>query len=198
MKKLLIPAFVIMCLVQWFVPAQIIVEQETVLDEGTLYHFKTAPIDPADPFRGKYITLNFEQSHILVTDDKEWKRDQDIYVWLADSAGFAHITKVSMYEPEGTDFVKAKVDHVTSYEPYTLWIKYPFERFYMEESKAADAEQVYRGIQIQADTSEADATQVAYAVVSVKDGKAALKDVKINERSIVDVVRELNGEKSPE
>ncbi|HEY9004760.1 GDYXXLXY domain-containing protein [Ohtaekwangia sp.] len=189
MKKILIPAFVAMCLAQWFIPGQMITGQEAILSQGKVYKFRTAPIDPADPFRGKYITLSFEQNHIGVTNSKEWKRDQEVYVWLSDSAGFAYITKVSMFEPEGTDFVKAKVNRVTDYDRYTLWIEYPFERFYLEESKAAGAEQVYREAQI-------DSAQVAYAVVRVRHGEAAIEDVKINDRSIADVVRELNHAKS--
>jgi uncharacterized membrane-anchored protein len=60
-KKTILPLFALTCLAQWFVPAQMIYDQEQVLREGKTYHFKTAPIDPSDPFRGKYITLSFER-----------------------------------------------------------------------------------------------------------------------------------------
>ena len=187
-KKIIFPLFALMCLAQWFVPGQMIYDQEQVLREGKLYKFKTAPIDPSDPFRGKYITLNFEENEIGIVDPKEWEHAQDIYVSIVDSAGFAKISTVSMYEPEGADYIKAKVGYISYYEPFMLQIRYPFERFYLEESKASEAEQVYWN-------SRTDSTTVIYAVVSVKDGDAALKDVMVNDRSIAEIVKEINDKK---
>jgi uncharacterized membrane-anchored protein len=190
-KKIILPLFALTCLAQWFVPAQMIYEQEQVLREGKTYHFKTAPIDPSDPFRGKYITLSFEEDHVEVVDPKEWKDAKNVYVSIIDSAGFARISRVSMYEPEGADYIKARINYVSDYEPYTLQIQYPFERFYLEESKASEAERLYW-------SNRLDSTQVIYAVVSVKDGNAALKDVMVNDRSIVEVVKEINDKKELE
>lgn len=186
MKKIILPLFIVMCLVQWYVPAKMIVDQEAVLSEGKVYKFKTAPVDPADPFRGKYITLSFEENRFDVSDFNVWLNVHDVYVSLTDSAGFARIRNVSLTEPEDADYVKARVSYVTSYEPYRLFIEYPFERFYLEESKASEAEKIYW------ESQRGDSTQVTYAVVSVKNGEAALTDVKINDRSIVDVVAEIN------
>lgn len=64
-----------------------------------------------------------------------------------------------------------------------LTIYYPFDRYYMEESKAYDAELVYT-------KSLQDTTQVTYALVSIKDGDAVLKDVLIDEISIKEIVKE--------
>jgi uncharacterized membrane-anchored protein len=188
-KKIILPLFALMCLAQWFVPAQMIYDQEQVLREGKTYHFKTAPIDPSDPFRGKYITLRFEEDRVEVVDPKEWKNAEDVYVSIVDSAGFAKISTVSLYEPEGSDYIKARISHVSDYgKPYMLQIQYPFERFYLEESKASEAERLYW-------ENRTDSTQVIYAVVSVKNGSAALKDVMLNDRSIVEVVKEINDKK---
>lgn len=185
-KTIILVLFAATCVAQWLVPGSMINDRERVLREGKTYKFKTAPIDPSDPFRGKYITLDFEERSVEVLDPKEWEKAEDIYVSLADSAGFARIVKASMYEPEGADYIKAKIAWVDSYEaPHHVWIRYPFERFYLEESKASKAEDVSR-------VTRNDSTTLVYAVVKVLDGTAALKDVMINDRSIVDVVRELN------
>lgn len=184
-KTIILVLFAVTCLVQWFVPGSMISDQEHTIHEGKLFKFRTAPIDPSDPFRGKYITLFFEERSIEVVDPKEWENADDIYVSIIDSAGFARISTVSMYAPEGADYIKAKIRSVSNYEPYTVHITYPFERFYLEESKASKAENVSR-------VTRNDSTTVVYAVVSVLDGKAALKDVMINDRSIADVVREMN------
>lgn len=190
MKKIILPLFIVMCLVQWYVPAKMIVDQEAVLKEGKVYKFKTAPVDPADPFRGKYIILSFEENRFHVRDYNEWLNVHDVYVSLTDSAGFARIHDISLTEPQDADYVKARVNYVTSYEPYTLFIEYPFERFYLEESKASEAEKIYW------ESQRNDSTQVTYAEVSVRNGEAALTDVKINDRSIVDIVTEINQEQS--
>ena len=58
-KKIIFPAFILLVLVQLFVPANMILEQEDILKNGTPYKFKTAPIDPYDPFRGKYVWLGY-------------------------------------------------------------------------------------------------------------------------------------------
>lgn len=189
MRILLIGIFVLMVAAQWLVPAKMIYDHEVILTSGTPYKFRTAPVDPADPFRGKYITLNFAETSIGIVDPTEWEGAEYVYVSVEnDSAGFAHISAVSMYEPENADYIKADVSYVSTYEPYTLQFRYPFDRLYLEESKAAEAERQYW-------SSRTDSTQVTYAIVYVKQGEAALKDVMINDRSIVDIVSEINAGK---
>ncbi len=78
-------------------------------------------------------------------------------------------------------FVKAKVSFVSDDGSQQLTVDFPFDRYYMEESKAVEAEQVYR-------ESLPDTNQVAYALVKIKDGEAVLKDVLINDVSIRDIV----------
>lgn len=187
MKKLVTLLFICMCLAQWLVLANMIYKEEKTRLEGRIFKFQTAPVDPSDPFRGKYVTLDFKEDNILVSDPKVWERQTDVYVTLADSSGFASIKTVSVDTPEGNDFIKAKIDYVENYGdgPYRLWVQYPFERFYLEESKAAKAERIYW-------QSRADSSSTTYAVVSVMQGKASLLDVMVNDSSIVDIVRNLN------
>jgi len=188
MKKIALVAFPIMCLAQWFVPGKMIYDQEAVLHTGTVYKFKTQPIDPTDPFRGSYITLYFEARSVEVNDPKEWAMGEKVFVILKnDSAGYAQIDHLSKTKPEGRDYIETTVEYVTEYQaPYTVNLALPFERFYLEESKAPEAERVYW------EAARNDSAQVAYALVSIQNGNAALKDVMINDRSIVDIVREMN------
>ena len=51
--KILLSVFILVALVQLFVPAKMILDREDILDMGKEYKFKTEPIDPNDPFRGK-------------------------------------------------------------------------------------------------------------------------------------------------
>jgi uncharacterized membrane-anchored protein len=182
-KKLLLAAFILVALAQLYIPAKMIIDREEILASGIDFKFRTAPIDPNDPFRGKYINLQYENNVIEIQNEGDWFNGEDIYVVLAnDSNGFATIQSVSKTKPsDEVSFVKAKVGFVSDDDPKKLNIYYPFDRFYMEESKAQEAEQVYR-------ESVPDTNQVAYALVKIKDGEAVLKDVLINDVPIRDVV----------
>ena len=59
-KRYLFAGFILVALLQLFVPANMIWQEEGTIQEGTEFHFKVAPVDPNDPFRGKYISLAFE------------------------------------------------------------------------------------------------------------------------------------------
>ena len=72
-KNIIIILFLLVALAQLFVPAQMIYNQEDILDTGKLVKFQCEPIDPNDPFRGKYITLNFKENRIKVKNFKNWK-----------------------------------------------------------------------------------------------------------------------------
>jgi uncharacterized membrane-anchored protein len=183
-KKLILTAFILMALAQWYVPANMILDREAVLSSGKEFKFRTAPIDPSDPFRGKYITLSFRENHFPVPDDANWIRGEDVYVLLStDKEGYARIQSVSKEKPhKNVDFVTAKVGYVTTNGDKNLLVEYPFDRFYMEESKAYDAEQVYL-------RSLSDTTKVTYALVNTWNGKAVLKDVRIDGTSIKELVK---------
>ena len=176
--------FIVVILVQLYVPAKMIWDREDVLQTGREYKFKTAPVDPNDPFRGKYIILQFEEDLVPTSAGNNWERDEDIYVILSeDSNGFAQVASVLRQRPgEDQDFVKAKIGYVFGNGTDETEIEYPFERFYMEESKAPEAELTYA-------KSQRDTTKTTYALVRVKNGEAVLKDVMIDGISIVEIVK---------
>ncbi len=192
MKKrtLLFLAFLAMVLVQLYVPAQMIWGREEILNTGREYKFRTAPIDPNDPFRGKYIILRYQQNSVVVPIENPWQHGQDIYVLLkkTDPNGYVRITGISKEEPKNPEsaYVKAKVDYINTQTPEagksTVFIAYPFDRFYLEESLAEEAEATY------VETQE-DSTQVAFAVVKIRKGEAVLQDVMIDSVSITDMVK---------
>jgi uncharacterized membrane-anchored protein len=183
-KKVILLLFGVVVMAQLFVPAKMIWDSEDVMRSGTDYKFKTAPLDPSDPFRGKYITLSFSEDVFVVRNDSLWKNGQHIYVVLTtDSVGFMKIKNVSRVPPvENEDFVKATVGYVPGNGTNKITINYPFDRYYMEESKAYDAELAYRDSQV-------DSVKNTWALVSVKDGEAVLKDVLIDGVPIREVVK---------
>lgn len=181
--KYIIIAFALTALLQLFVPAKLIYNSEMTARHGTIHKFKTYPIDPSDPFRGKYVSLNFEQNQ-YETIDVQWPQGEDIYVLLGkDSAGFAVINKVVKTEPAtGNNYIKIKTG---TYYNNVLHVNFPFNQFYMEEGKAQEAEDGYR------EYSRLDNAKPAYATVAVKNGNAVVTDVIIDGLSIREyVVRE--------
>lgn len=174
-----------MVLAQLYVPTSMIFEKERVITQGTAYKFRTAPIDPNDPFRGKYITLSFNENAVKVENAAEWNTADQIFVGLStDSNGYAIIQSVTREQPiSGNDYIKANVDYILTDSQSTVFVRYPFDRFYMEESKAPLAEQVYTEAAI-------DSNQVAYALVMVREGDAVVRDVVIDGVSIVELAKQ--------
>jgi uncharacterized membrane-anchored protein len=190
MKTLALPLFVVMCIAQWFVPGKMIYDSETVIVEGVTYKFKTQPIDPSDPFRGKYITLNFDANSIVVisdnTDSTYWESGDDIFVtFTTDSAGFAKPLGIYREEPDTEAYLKTTVSYFNTSEKSEVFFNIPFDRFYLEESKASQAEQLYWQAQL-------DTVRVTYGVVTIGKGQAVLTDVMISDRSVVDIINDLN------
>lgn len=178
-------------IIQWAVPAKMIWQKEAVLRNGKLFHFRTEPIDPAHPFKGRYIILNYEAGIYITThlDSTIDEYGQDIYVLLKkDSEGFAQVQQLVKEKPQNSvDFVKASIYYINRYENDSarVQINFPFTEFYMNEFKAPKAESIYR-------ESTIDSTQKTYALVSVLDGDAVVKDVIINDKPIKQVINELD------
>lgn len=185
MKYILWIAFLVTALLQWAVPAKMIFDREAILATGEEFRFKTVPVDPYDPFRGKFITLRFEANEFPVTYKDNREFGEDIYVYLTtDAEGYAAIHAVSENPPGNhMAYVKAKVESYTSTEDEEkIVVTYPFNRFYMEEWSAFAAEQAYL-------EALRDSSRVAYAVVRIKEGEAVLKDVVIDGVSVREIVK---------
>lgn len=187
MNKIIISLFILVSLVQLYVPAKMIYDREVILRDGSEFKFKSAPIDPSDLFRGKYLTLQYDESLVEIETKNDWQRGEPVYVILSkDPEGFAKIQALSKIRPEhDREYLKTTVEYFYSNDTGVVRIHYPFNRFYMEESKAYSAELLYRD-------SQADENRTAYALVSIMDGEAVLKDVMINGVSLIELVKNGN------
>jgi uncharacterized membrane-anchored protein len=191
MKKLLFILFAVMCIIQWVVPGMMIYNSEKTIANGTLFKFKTEPIDPSDPFRGKYITLQFESDFILFNDSIDFHTGEEIFVTFeTDSSGFAVADEIYKVEPESESYLRTTVDFVVNHRNnHRVEFDLPFDRFYLEESKALKAEELHRAAQ-------RDSVQLAYALVSIGAGHAVIKDVIINDKPILDLIKAHRQDKS--
>ena len=168
-----------LALIQYFVPAKMIYDHEIILRKGEYYKFISEPIDPSDPFRGKYMTLDFKERKFRVENTSNWNNNQIIYCQLKnDSAGYAVITDVLTTPPTSGNYFEASVDYVELGDTSYLHLDFPFRKLYVEESKAANTEIEYA-------KATRDTTSVAYARVAVYNGNAVISNVYINENPII-------------
>ena len=89
MNMLRILIFGVVVLAQLAVPAAMIWQREQTLNQGRVWKFRTAPVDPVDVIRGRYIALRF------AAEEFAWPKTlpnagRTVYVRLKeDDAGFA-------------------------------------------------------------------------------------------------------------
>ena len=189
-KYLLLIAFVFVAAAQIYVPAAMILEREDILAGGKTFKLETASVDPNDPMRGKYISLMFSENVYETIDDQIYRRGEVVFVLIDENQeGFAEIVDLSLESPEeNIDYVKAKISSVSTYnDTASIFIDYPFERYYMEEFKAPEAEIVYN-------ETLSDSNKTTYAIVKIKAGDAVLEDVMIDGISIKEIANSIRAE----
>lgn len=179
--------FGLMVVAQLYVPMHMIWQREAVLRTGQAMKFECAPIDPNDPFRGKYVALNFVQDKVNVPKGEEWSAGQPIFIeLLTDARGMVSYGDVATTEADAKQpYLKTTVSHtiVGDVSGVDVYLDLPFDRFYMEETKAQPAEDIYRE-----HVRSESAKKPAYASVYVLDGRAVLHDLFIDNQSINDLL----------
>ena len=149
MKKMhgIFGLFCLLVVVQIAAPVSLIVKHENTLRYGEQFKFKTAPVDPYDAFRGRYVALGFEERKVLIPEDLYQKRQalefgQKIFAVLEqDENGFARFTSLSLTRPEEKPYIKTRIHHI---EVKHAVLDMPFNRYYMDEELAPIAERIYR------------------------------------------------------
>jgi uncharacterized membrane-anchored protein len=171
--------FVAVAAVQLTVPAFQIWKHEDILRTGMPYKFRTAPVDPYDAFRGRYVALNYADTQAPVRRGDKLEYRQPAYVGLAvDDAGFARFTELSAMPPVGCDFVRVQYWYSVG-QGSNSQFRLPFDKFFMEETKAPKAEQAYwRHGNRRGDTND------TYVVVRVKGGRGVIEDLYIKDTPI--------------
>ena len=147
-----------------------IYRQEQILHSGREFKFKTAPMDPYDAFRGRYVALQFDLgSHEAIhSNGKIWVRFDE------DSQGFAKIKEESLTPLSGNDVLVA----TTRYNHLQL----PFDRYYMDEKSAPEAETAYR-------QNSRRNVKNAYVTVRLLNGHTALDELFIDGKPIHDYLK---------
>lgn len=168
---------VIVFLIQIAVAFSLIVKREITLAKGTEYKFKTALVDPADPFRGRYVALGFEDTNLEVKNSEKFFEEsysRNLYVVLKkDSNGFAVYDHVTFEKPKNLDYIK--VEHWYPEEGNKINFTLPFDRYYVKEKFAKTSEELY-----------AKYVEKSYLTVKLRDGFFVADQLYINDKKLED------------
>jgi uncharacterized membrane-anchored protein len=186
-KKILIVLFVGLIISQIYIPASMIIKREIILTQGIQYKFRAAPVDPYDPFRGRYVYINIDNANeIKIPENETYLRNETVYAIFEKGAdGFSRIGSIARIKPESDNYFKTRVLYNSGNRDGSTYvaIDIPFNRYFMDESIAPEAERAYRenvrGI-------EGD----AYVTVRLKGGEAVLERLYIKDMPVEQYIRE--------
>jgi uncharacterized membrane-anchored protein len=167
--------FILVALVQLAVPASLIWKREQTLRHGSVWKFRTAPVDPVDAFRGRYVSLQFEMETQEISPPPNSDSGQKVFVVLRSNAeGFAEIDQVLPARPAGDDFIEAQLSGVT--------VSLPFDKYWVTERDAPAAEAAYRA------QSRRDKKN-AFVTVRVFRGDAAMEQLFLDNQPLAEYLR---------
>lgn len=168
MNKLRLIIFLVVALAQITVPASMIWKRQRTLREGRLWKFHTAPVDPVDAMRGRYLSLRFEAENFVSAKSLPYRAT--VYVKVKEDAdGFAVVDQADETAIEGDDVVKAES---FSYYERMAHVRFPFDRFWVTEANAPAAERAYAEHSLRKKVD-------AYATVRVHNGDAGIEELYI-------------------
>lgn len=173
-SKLTWVIFGLMAIAQLAVPIWMIWGSKMTANEGKLYKFELDVVDPADPFRGKYIVLEPKKNGFHINTDQQKHADKMYASFTTDARGFAAIESLAIEPPAHVDYLTVKVSGwLRKAHILPVTIHYPFDRYYMNEHKAKPAEDLVRA-------STRDSLSVCYAEVYIHKGQALVSAVKVD------------------
>lgn len=179
MKTLRLGIFILIALAQLSVPAMMAWGRVQTLARGRVWKLKTAPVDPEDAVRGRYVALSFDAEDAY-RQPEQLKSIDSIYAILKEGPdGFAMVDHLSRSADPGDSAIKV--------EPGGFWdnqqrIIFPFRYFWVTEKNAPAAEKAYR------ENSRRN-QQNAFVTVRVRNGDAALEQLYIDNQPLTDYLR---------
>lgn len=176
MKHWRVALFLVVALAQIAVPASMIWKRENTLRHGSVWKFRTAPVDPVDVFRGRYVALQFEAESQEIVPPANAAYRQKVFITLRPTAeGFAEIDQVFPERPSGDDFIQVELTGKT--------VSLPLDKYWVTERDAPAAETAYREL------SRRDRRN-AFVTVRVFRGDAALEQLYLDGQPLGEYLRE--------
>lgn len=180
-----------------FYPVSKIISMEYPKTPPETYLFRTVVYDPYDPMRGRYVRLNLNTMQIRIPREYSITKPRNpCYAVLEKNAdGIAVITDLVAdlkSVPKGKHAVKAKyLYYAKDWDQKTKRLKkngrhsiqLPFDRFYMNEKLAPEAERIVReNLPVE--------NSVLLKVRIYTDGSFAVEDLLVKGKGIREMIRE--------
>lgn len=180
MKSLPLTLFILTALAQWAAPLFQIYQYERTLTHGTLIRLKCAAPDPYDPLRGRYLAVRPDQDEASFAIGAQLRTGQHVYATLRTTEdGLTHLHELHAQPPADEDYVRV----------IYLWesgdkgkISWPFDRFYLNETLAPEADVWFA-------ESLRDAKGVI-AEVRIHRGLAVLENLSFDGKSLRAILQE--------
>ncbi len=167
-RNLLLGLFVVAVIAQLAVPGWLLARHENVVRNGETFRFRCVPIDPVDVLWGRYVALRFAGNDVpagaLIPDG-----EVRYAVLVVDEDGFARIGDLLKEPPESGPYLKTKTGRLE------------FDRFYMNEKLAPEAESAMR--------ERERGTAPVYLEVRILNGDAVPVELYIDDTPAAEYVR---------
>jgi uncharacterized membrane-anchored protein len=166
MKSVRLAIYLFVAMAQIAVPGSMMWARHQTLSQGRLWKFRTAPVDPVDVIRGRYLRLRFAAEEFPRTTPLPYY--QTFYARLKeDAAGFAIIEDVGTERVHGDNVVQVEGYGSSDGKGHVL---FPFSELWITEENAQAAERAYTE---HSKTAQSD----AYVTVRIRDGNAAIEQL---------------------
>jgi uncharacterized membrane-anchored protein len=195
-------AFFVFAAIVMMVPLYVAYTSHDILSNGKLYKFKLQAYDPFDPFRGKFLRLNYNTRRIATEDDFEEGDDAYVKIGL-DEEGFAFFESVSKEPPKEGDYMTTTIKKVRGKPSVKSGMRSIFneeisdldvgnyklkvditipdhmQKYFLNEEYAKKGERVLR--------SQRD---FIYIGMRVKNGSARMEDLYVKDIPLMNYLRE--------
>lgn len=157
-------------LIQLSFPLFFIAAKEQVIETGKEYLFRIQPVDPYDFFQGRYVRLNVQPLFYKTDQFGDFKQNDIVYAEFAQDTAGVKVTALS----------HKKTKHSLKLKLYgkprnPVYIKLPFRRFYLEETKALTIE----------DRLLTDRQHTNFVHVKILKGDFVITDISSNGKSLI-------------
>jgi len=157
-------------LIQLAFPLFFILAKEQVIETGKEYLFRVQPVDPYDFFQGRYVTLNVQPLFYQTSNWKEFKQHDIVYAEFRQDSIGAEIKALSHKKTKYSLKIKLYSDPENP-----VYVKLPFRRFYLEETKALSIE----------NRLLTDRKHMNFVHVKILKGDFVITDISSNGKSLI-------------
>lgn len=175
--------FAVAALAQWLLPLSGVWQHERVIARGTAVRIRCAAPDPYDPLRGRYLAVRPEETAAPKPDGMPEEGAVPVWATLEEGDdGVSRIKSLSLEPVSGPTVIRlvATWDRWNE-EGQSVSIDWPFDRFYVNERLAPDADQLV--------AERFREGEQPVAELRLLGGRAVLTDVLVDGVSIREVVK---------